>query len=273
MRSFLGFAGYYRRFIKDFSKIAKPLNELLSGTGRGRGRQSHSVDWSEDCELAFKQLKQELLQAPILAFADYTQPFILYTDASNFGLGAVLAQEQEGMERVIAYASRSLHPTERNDANYSSFKLELLALKWAMGEKFKDYLWGSKVTVVTDNNPLVHLQTAKLGAVELWVAQLANFDYTITHRPGRDHTNADALSRLSTAPPGPAGMSTGSDESLQVRVVRAPAERKTRSQVGGGTRTAGGRHKEQIRLSVRLETTWNMVSCPSQHKDYRSHNL
>lgn len=95
------------------------------------------------------------------------------------------------------------------------------------GDVGADYLWGSKVTVVTDNNPLVHLQTAKLGAVEQrWVAQLANFDYTITHRPGRDHTNADALSRLSTAPPGPAGMSTGSDESLQVRVVRAPGAEK-----------------------------------------------
>ena len=182
VRSFLGFVGYYRRFIKDFSKIAKPLNELLRGTGRGRRRHSHSIHWTEECEMAFKQLKQELLQAPILAYADYTQPFILYTDASNLGLGAVLAQEQEGMEKVIAYASRSLHPTERNDANYSSFKLELLALKWAMGEKFKDYLWGAKVTVVTDNNPLVHLQTAKLGAVEQrWVAQLANFDYTIKH--------------------------------------------------------------------------------------------
>ena len=145
-------------FIKDFLKIAKPLNDLLRGTGWARGRQSHSIDWTEDCEIAFKQLKQELLQVPILAFADYTQPFILNTDASNLGLGAVLAQEQEGMERVIAYASRSLHPTEHHDANFSFFKLELLALKWAMGEKFKD-LWGAKVTVVTDNNPLVHWQT------------------------------------------------------------------------------------------------------------------
>ena len=110
-----------------------------------------------------------------------------------------MAQEQEGMERVIAYASRSLHPTERNDANYSSFKLELLALKWALREKLKNYLWGAKVTVVTDNNPLVHLQTAKLGAVEQsWVTPLANFDYTIKHCPGRDNTNADALSRLDT---------------------------------------------------------------------------
>lgn len=192
VRSFLGFVGYYRQFIKDFSKIAKPLNELLRGTGRSRGRHSHPIQWTEESETAFKQLKQNLVQAPILAYADYTQPFVVYTDVSNCGLGAVLAQEQDGLERVIAYASRSLHPSERNDANYSSFKLELLAMKWAIVEKFKDYLWGAKITVVTDNNPLVHLQTAKLGAVEQrWVAQLASFD--------NHHTNADALSRLPAA--------------------------------------------------------------------------
>lgn len=110
-----------------------------------------------------------------------------------------MAQEQNGQEKVIAYASHSLCPAERNDSNYSSFKLEFLAMKWAVVEKIKDSLWGAKVTVVTDNNPLVHLQTAKLGAVEQrWAAQLANFDYTLKYRPGRDHTNADVLSRLPT---------------------------------------------------------------------------
>lgn len=90
------------------------------------------------------------------------------------------------MEKVIPYASRSFHPTERNDT--SLFKLELLAVKWAMSEKFKDYLWGSKVTVVTDNNPLVHLQMAKLGVVEQRsIQQLSNYDYQIQHRPGREH--------------------------------------------------------------------------------------
>lgn len=158
--------------LKTSLKIAKPLNELLAGTGRNRGRRSPPVHWTEQCEKAFQQLKQELLQAPILAYADYTLPFIVYTDASNCGLGAVLAQEQDGIKRVIAYASRSLHPPERNDANYRSFKFELLTMKWALVEKFKDYLWGAKIAVVTDNNPLVHLHTAKLGAVEQrWVAR------------------------------------------------------------------------------------------------------
>lgn len=197
VRSFLGFVGYYRRFINGFSKIARPLNELLLGTGHRRGRSSPSINWTPECEAAFQCLKQELLQAPILAYADFSSPFVLYIDASSGGLGAVLAQQQGGLERVIAYASRSLHPAERNDANYSSFKLELLALKWAVAEKFKDYLWGVKFIVYTDNNPLVHLQTAKLGAVEQrWAAQLANYEYEIKHRPGRENINADVLSRL-----------------------------------------------------------------------------
>ncbi|MGL5209396.1 reverse transcriptase domain-containing protein [Cetobacterium sp.] len=227
VRSFLGFVGYYRRFIQDFSKIAKPINQLLGGAGRVRGRGSPLIQWGPTCEAAFQKLKQELLQAPILAYADFTQPFILYTDASNLGLGAVLAQRQKGEERVIAYASRSLHPTEKNDANYSSFKLELLAMKWALSEKFKDYLWGAKVQVVTDNNPLVHLQTAKLGAVEQrWVAQLANFDYQLRYRPGREHTNADVLSRLPEE--GSAGpvvtLEVGHDEGLMVGIVEVPGQ-------------------------------------------------
>lgn len=227
VRSFLGFVGYYRRFIKDFSKIAKPLNALLGDAGRPRGRGSPSVAWSPDCDSAFQRLKAELLQAPILAYADFSLPFILYTDASNAGLGAVLAQEQQGAERVIAYASRSLHPAEKNDANYSSFKLELLALKWALSEKFKDYLWGAQVTVVTDNNPLVHLQTARLGAVEQrWVAQLANFNYQIRYRPGKQHTNADVLSRPEDSGGVAADRHIPTDspleEGLMVGVIEAP---------------------------------------------------
>lgn len=97
-------------------------------------------------------------------------------------------------ERVITSASRSLQPTERNYHNYSSFKLELLALKWAVTEK---YLYGAEFTVFIDNNPLVHLDTAHLGTVEQrWAAQLANFKYVIKYRPGTQNKNADALSRL-----------------------------------------------------------------------------
>lgn len=142
MRSFLGFAGYYRRFIHSFSQIAAPLHALLKGTATARQGNSQ-VNWTEACQDSFDRLKEALVCAPIMAYADFSLPFRLYTDASLEGLGAVLAQEQDGQERVIAFASRSLHLAERNDQNYSSFKLELLALKWAVTEKFKDYLWGA----------------------------------------------------------------------------------------------------------------------------------
>ncbi|XP_032367401.1 uncharacterized protein LOC116686492 [Etheostoma spectabile] len=195
VKSFLGFAGYYRRFIPAFSKIALPLNALTHGTTTQS--KNAPITWTPECQRAFDQLREALLTTPVLAYADFSQPFRLYTDASLDGLGAVLAQVQKGRERVIAYASRSLQPTERNDQNYSSFKLELLALKWAVTEKFKDYLYGAEFTVFTDNNPLVHLETARLGAVEQrWAAQLANFRYVIKYRPGAQNKNADALSRL-----------------------------------------------------------------------------
>ncbi|XP_029920671.1 uncharacterized protein LOC115368614 [Myripristis murdjan] len=201
VRAFLGLAGYYRRFVSGFAKIARPLNQLLTGIPADKKFENRKVQWSPECQMSFDELKTALTQAPVLAYADYSLPFIVYTDASNQGLGAVLAQVQEGKERVIAYASRSLHPTERNDANYSSFKLELLALKWAVTEKFKDYLTGAQFTVYTDNNPVAHLQTARLGAVEQrWVAQLAFFDYNIKYRSGKSNVNADALSRFPANP-------------------------------------------------------------------------
>lgn len=114
-------------------------------------------------------------------------PFILEVGASYQGLGAVLSQEQSG--KILQ------SPTERNMNIYSSMKLEFLAVKWAMTEKFRDYLYGQKCTVYTDNNPLSHLSVAKLGATEQrWSAQLAAFDFTITYRPGQSNKNADALS-------------------------------------------------------------------------------
>lgn len=195
LRSFLGFVGYYRRFVKDFAKIAGPLNRLLQGS-KAMSKNTPII-WSSECEQAFQRLKHALVSAPILAYADFVYSRKGRPDTSLDGLGAVLSQVQDGKERVIAYASRSLHPAEKNDQNYSSFKLELLALKWAITEKFKDYLWGSAVEVFTDNNPLVHLHTARLGMVEQrWAAQLANFNYTLRYRPGKAKQNADILSRL-----------------------------------------------------------------------------
>ena len=197
LRSFLGFASYYRRFVEGFAKLAAPLYRQVAewaGSKTQRGRSPLVVNaWSADCERSFTALKARLVSAPTLAFANFSLPFILEVDASHSGLGAVLSQEQEGIVRPLAYASRSLHPAEKN---YSSMKLEFLAMKWAMVEKFKEYLWGHPCVVWTDNNPLSHLETAKLGATEQrWVAELSAFEYSVRYRPGRINKNADALSR------------------------------------------------------------------------------
>ncbi|GFO29472.1 Pol polyprotein [Plakobranchus ocellatus] len=108
----------------------------------------------------------------VSAVNDWPTPKTTQVDASFEGIGAILTQEQPQGRKVIAYASRSLRPNERNMNNYSSFKLELLGMKWALTEKFRGYLLGAECTVVTDNNPLSHLQTAKLGAIEQrWTAE------------------------------------------------------------------------------------------------------
>uniref|UniRef100_A0A1A8HG02 Gypsy retrotransposon integrase-like protein 1 n=1 Tax=Nothobranchius korthausae TaxID=1143690 RepID=A0A1A8HG02_9TELE len=201
LRSFLGFASYYRRFVEGFAKLAAPLHKLVAETVKGKGLRKSNRDlssfWTAECQTSFEALKTKLTTAPVLAYADFSLPFILEVDASHGGLGAVLSQEQEGKVRPVAYASRGLRPNERNMENYSSMKLEFLALKWAMAEKFREYLLGHKCIVFTDNNPLSHLSSAKLGAAEQrWIAQLAAFDFEIKYRSGKSNVNADALSRL-----------------------------------------------------------------------------
>ena len=136
------------------------------------------------------------VSTPILAYPDYQLPFTLHTDSSTDGLGAVLYQKQDGKMRVIAYASRSVSKAE---SNYPAHKLEFLALKWAVCEKFHEYLYGSKsFEVFTDNNPLTYVLTsAKLDACgQRWVAKLANYNFFIRYRCGVSNTEADALSRI-----------------------------------------------------------------------------
>ena len=131
---------------------------------------------------------------PVLAYADFTKPFILHTDASTEGLGAVLYQEQDGVEKVIAYASRGLRNNERN---YPAHKLEFLWLKWAVCNKFHDCLYGTSFNVCTDNNPLTYVLTsAKLDATgHRWLAALGTYDFTLTFRSGKANGDANGLSR------------------------------------------------------------------------------
>ena len=192
VRAFVAFCSFYRRFIEGFAKLASPLHALMGGESTA----DVTKYWGEKEEQAFAQLKEKLTCAPVLKNADFGRPFVVETDASFDGLGAVLSQEYEGKLYPVAFASRGLRKSERNMSNYSSRKLELLALKWAVTEKFKHYLAGGKFVVLTDNNPLAHLQTAKLGAVESrWLGDLNRFDFEIKYRPGKENANADGLSR------------------------------------------------------------------------------
>lgn len=208
LHTFLGFSGYYRKFVENYSQIAKPLTELLGGTHKGRKGKRKSQGqaqeqvlappwvWEQRQEDAFMKLKECLTSPPILAYADYEKPFTLHTDASGEGLGAVLYQEQDnGTQGVISYASRGLTKSERH---YPAHKLEYLALKWAVTEKFRDYLYGQHFVVYTDNNPLTYvLSSAKLDATgHRWLAALSAFDFVVKYRPGKYNADADALSRM-----------------------------------------------------------------------------
>ena len=198
VRSFLGFVGYYRRFIKNFSRITKPITEVITGLENQSKRAAKKtyIEWKDAADTTFEHLKAMCVSTPILAYPNYQLPFTLHTDSSTDGLGAVLYQKQDGKMRVIAYASRSVSKAE---ANYPAHKLEFLALKWAVCEKFHEYLYGSKpFEVFTDNNPLTYVLTsAKLDACgQRWVAKLANYNFSIKYRCGVSNTEADALSRI-----------------------------------------------------------------------------
>ena len=154
------------------------------------------VEWDEWCQKAFDTLKDLCTSTPILAYADYKKEFQLHTDACEKGLGGVLYQkDKNGLQRVIAYASRSLSHTERN---YPAHKLEFLTLKWVVTDRFHEYLYGGKFDVFTDNNPLTYILTsAKLDACgQRWVASLANYDFRLFYKTGKSNVEADALSRI-----------------------------------------------------------------------------
>ena len=186
LRSFLGLASYYRRFIRHFAEVAAPLYCLQE--------KGSTFRWTANCRDAFEILKKKLTSAPILAFPKPSDTFILDTDASECGIGAVLSQRQEGIERVIAYGSRTLTKSERN---YSTTHKELLALVYFV-QHFRCYLLGHPFIVRTDHAALTWLQQFKHpeGQLARWLEQLQEFEFQTEHRPGKQHCNADALSRL-----------------------------------------------------------------------------
>ena len=194
IRAFLGLAGHYRRFIKGFSQIAAPLMVYLAGDGASKKKEK--LELSESALAAFYLLKDKCMNAPVLALADYSKPFLLETDASKDGLGAVLSQKQDdGRYHPVAFGSRSLTKSEKN---YHSSKLEFLALKWAVADYFYEYLGYGPFVVRTDNNPLTYImKTPNLDATgHRWVGSLAKFNFELEYQKGKDNTVADILSRM-----------------------------------------------------------------------------
>ncbi len=212
VRRFVGFLSYYRSYIQDFARLAKPINELLqansaeipSQVGRKKERKRspqlpsrHPVVWEDKDQQSLDILIDMLTNPPVLAYPDFDAPFVQHTDASEQGLGAVLYQRQEGRLQFIAYGSRTLSTAEKNYRLHSG-KLEFLALKWAVCKKFCDYLfYAPYFTIYTDNNSLTYvMSSAKLNAAGYcWVGELADFQFEIKYRPGKSNNDADMLSR------------------------------------------------------------------------------
>ena len=188
LRSFLGLVGYYRQFILNFSSIARPLNSLL--------QKDEPYRWRDEQQKAFEELKSRLITAPILAYPNFKQTFILATDASYNGFGATLSQlDRNRKEHPIAYASKSLR---KEEMNYAATELECAAVVWAI-EHFHKYLGTTKFILVTDHSALKWLRTAEpKGRIGRWILKLQPYNFEIVHKPGRIHSNVDALSRLPT---------------------------------------------------------------------------
>ena len=171
VRSFLGLVGYYRWFTKELSKIAAPLNKFLE--------KNKLFVWTEECAKTYQELRDLLLKEPVVAYPDFSVPFRLYTDASNIGLGVILAQKQEGRERIICCASRTL---DKSEQNYSATEKECLAVVWGI-KNFHNYLIANHFKVYTNQYSLQWLHSMKNESALLhrWAAQLEDYDFEILY--------------------------------------------------------------------------------------------
>ena len=185
IRAFLGLCSYYRKFVPNFATLAKPLIKMTE--------KSSKFEWGPEQQESWMKLKQKLTTAPVLVYPDPEATFVLDTDASDQGIGAVLSQVTDGQEQVVAYGSRVLTKQERK---YCVTRRELLAVVYFM-KYFRHYLVGKRFLLRTDHASLRWLRTFKepQGQVARWLETLEEYDFELIHRPGSQHTNADALSR------------------------------------------------------------------------------
>ncbi|KAK1649120.1 hypothetical protein QYE76_066925 [Lolium multiflorum] len=215
IRSILGHAGFYRRFIKDLSKISKPLTNLL--------QKDVPFVFDDDCKEAFETLKKALTTAPIVEPPDWNLPFEIMCDASDFAVGAVLGQRVDKKLNVIHYASKTLDAAQRN---YATTEKELLAVVFAC-DKFRPYIVDSKVTIHTDHAAIRYLMEKKDAKPRLirWVLLLQEFDLHIVDRKGADNPVADNLSRLEniTYDPVPVNDSFPNEQLAVIKGLLPPA--------------------------------------------------
>lgn len=185
IKQFLGLAGYYRRFIPDFSRIAKSLTTLLKNDTR--------FEWTTTQEESFEILKQKLCEEPVLQYPDFTRPFILTTDASGTAIGGILSQGEINKDQPVAYASRTLTD---NEFKYDTYEKEALAIVYCV-KHFRPYLYGRKFTLVTDHKPLMWFKNAQDANMRIlrWRLKLGEYDYEVIYKSGKTNVNADALSR------------------------------------------------------------------------------
>ena len=223
VRSFLGLAGYYRRYVKGFAAIAAPLHALT--------RKDAVFDWSKDCQAAFDRLKTLLTTSPITAFLDFSQAFRLYTDTSTVGLGAILAQVWDGKERIICCTSRALNQAEKS---YPATKLECLTIVWAV-PNFRPYLMAMPFEVFTDHYAVQWLKTMRTGSalIHRWSAALEEYDFTVHHCPGKVQTHVDGLSRLLVGPAPP------EDSLLHIQVDTEEEARRLAQELHSATHLGG----------------------------------
>jgi hypothetical protein len=188
VRSFLGLAGYYRKFIKDYSKKAKPLTNLT--------QKERPFEWTNDQQEAFEELKKSLTSQPVLKYPDFEKEFTLMTDASNIAIGAVLTQrDDQGKEHPIAYHSKGLSGCEKN---WDTTNLEAFAVVNAVG-KFRHYLHGRKFKIITDHSALLWILNTDKSANPKhirWRLKLQDYNFEIIHRQGKYNSVPDALSRI-----------------------------------------------------------------------------
>ena len=185
VREFLGMASFYRRFVKDFSKVAKPLTNLT--------RKSVAFNWTTQCQEAFDSLKKALVTPPILAYPDMTKSFRLFTDASSMAVGALLTQVQDGEEKAIQYLSHQLNPAQQR---YATIEKECYAIVWAL-DKLRHILLGTQFVIYSDHQPLKSLLTGhmKNARLQRWAITISEYGAPIEYRPGHSQ-KADCVSRI-----------------------------------------------------------------------------